>query len=141
MRLLISLALIIFLSACASTANYYTSTLNSWRGSHANALVKTWGTPDTKIVNPNGSMVFIYKTKSYATSRTQGSPNIGVNVSSTGRPVIVSPTGNKGLSRSLTINCLAVFQVDKNGRISSTEVRGKGCYGDQHFAQKLSNKR
>ncbi len=141
MRLLISLALIIFLSACASTANYYTSTLNSWRGSNANALVKTWGTPNTKIVNPNGTMVFVYKTKSYAAGRTQGSPAIGVNVSSAGRPVIVNPTENKALSRNLTITCLAVFQIDKNGRISSTEVRGKGCYGDQYFAQKLSHKR
>jgi hypothetical protein len=140
MRFIISLGLVILLTSCAgTTGNYYTSTVNSWRGGSAASLIAQWGTPDTKIVNPNGSVIYIYKTKSYDTASTSGSSPVGVNVSRTGRPVIVTPN-NANISRSaLSIHCLAVFEADAKGKIYNTEVRGQGCYGSQNFVKTKGN--
>lgn len=140
MRFIITLGLVILLSSCVgTTGNYYTSTVNSWRGGSASSLVSQWGTPDTKIVNPNGSTIYIYKTKSYGTPNTTGSNPVGVNVSRTGRPVIVTPNNTNGSRSSLSINCLAVFEADAKGKIYNTEVRGKGCYGSQEFVKTKGN--
>lgn len=134
MRFIISLGLVILLSGCAgTTGNYYTSTVKSWRGGNAASLVSQWGTPDTKIVNPNGSTIYVYKTRSASSDNAAASNQAGVNVSRTGRPVIV--TSNSGLwsGKSPTINCLAVFEANAQGKIYNTEVRGKGCYENRNF--------
>jgi hypothetical protein len=143
MRFITCLAFFILLSGCAATTtNYYTSTVQSWRGSNAKSLIQVWGRPDTQIVNPNGSAIYVYKTQSYSNSSVQGSDPVGVNVSRTGKPIIVTtPTinnaGTRGSPQSL--NCLAVFETDPKGIIISTEIRGKACYASPSFVNKMSN--
>lgn len=142
MRHIISLGLVILLTSCAgTTSNYYTSTVKSWRGGNAKSLVTQWGAPDTKIVNPNGSTIYIYKTQSYGTVSTTGSNPVGVNVSRTGRPVIVTPDNNNTWPRnsSPSISCLAVFEADAKGKIYNTEVRGKSCYQSRNFMNSRGN--
>jgi hypothetical protein len=140
MRLIISLGLVILLSSCVGTTNnYYTSTIKSWRGGNTNALVQAWGTPDTKIVNPNGSTVYIYKTKGYAPTPATTTSPVGVNVSRTGRPVIVTSPAPTGQPSTSSVGCIAVFEAAANGKIYNTEVRGKGCYANLDFVNTMSN--
>ena len=61
------LIVMIFLShGCATTANYEKK-LDSWKGSHINKLIDSWGYPDNSFKAPNGNTVYVYRT-----SRTLG---------------------------------------------------------------------
>lgn len=139
MRIIISLGLAILLSACTTTtANYYTSTAQSWRGEKVSTLIQHWGSPDVQMPGSNGGKILIYKTETYhATNNTQGSPAIGVNVSPSGKPLIT--TANAPINHStLTLTCTAIFTANAHGIITRTLVQGEGCYGGEVFANRLN---
>ena len=132
------LGLAILLSSCATTTNnYYSSTVESWQGAKAKDLIKTWGSADIQATGPNGYTAYVYKTESYRANSTVGSPQIGVNFTPGGRPIIVSqpnlaPNGNRGMG----LVCTTLFTANPQGIITDTLVKGTGCYGGARFAEK-----
>src|SRR5689334_11093900 len=88
MRFFIWLAILIVFASSA-----FSQPVRSWLGSDANLLISDWGSPDLKIIQSNGNTLLIYNVVTYRTHNTLYSPQVGVNVGSGGRPVIVvSPT-------------------------------------------------
>lgn len=110
MRHYISLGLIILLSSCASTTNYYPKTVQSWRGGSVQDLSKKWGMPDDVASNEKGNTILIYKSSAYR-------PGIAAN----------GP------------DCIAMFEVDKQKTIIGTKYVGKRCYRGEGFATYYSN--
>lgn len=136
-RTLLALSVAILLAGCATTTNnYYTSTVNGWRGSNVKALTQKWGMPNEKIQGPHGDTVYIYRTEGYRANVGQASPAVGVNFNGAGRPVIVTatPTLNSPGSRGLVLICTTIFMADAKGTITGAETRGSGCYGGESFA-------
>lgn len=141
MRFIMSFGLIILLSGCASLTNSYQSTVKSWQGANANSLVKRWGKPDIKVVGQSGNTYYIYRTKLYKENRSYFTPQVGVNVSPTGHPVIVanSPTTYNMRSSSTALYCSAAFEVTPGGTIVSAETKGTGCLSNPTFDQTMRN--
>lgn len=134
------LGLSTLLSGCMTTSsNHYTRTLQTWQGANVSTLTQQWGTPNTKIVNPNGQSVYVYRTQTYGTDNTPTPTAVGVNVSKTGRPIIVTPQDPGSSKPKLSLTCLAIFEANEKGVITHTEVRGNGCYGSSQFANKMMN--
>lgn len=133
--------LAILLSSCASTTvNYYPQTLNTWRGASIHSLVERWGHPNTKVVRSDGNVIYIYKTESYHYANTAASPEVGINVSKTGRPVIITRTRTDAWTRGTTaFPCYATFETNRQGQILKTSAQGTGCYGSDNFSGQYSN--
>lgn len=130
----------LFLVSCASTANYYTQTVDSWRGGKARRLVARWGTPYKQFMATNGSSVYIYKTKSYHQSPTPISPPLQVGLGRDNKPTIHSmPSYNNTWNRGPSSSCIAAFKADKDGVIVGTQTQGVGCYGNANFAKTMGN--
>ncbi|TAK74761.1 MAG: hypothetical protein EPO11_06430 [Gammaproteobacteria bacterium] len=138
---IIGLGLIIFLTSCATTTtNYYTKTIGTWRGGNANTLVKTWGMPDDKVVGANGNTVYVYKTSSYNPSLGPSpGPTVGVNISASGRPVMITDPNTNQWSRDMSISCVTAFAVNQQGIITDIQSRGNHCYGSESFANQMKN--
>lgn len=141
MRLMIFSGLTILLAGCATTTtNYYSSTINSWQGGKSNKLMSAWGQPDRRIEMRDGSSILIYKTTSYRTYSTTGSPAIGVNTSGPNPVLVTQPNTNNALeSRTLSLDCFATFEVNKQGTIVKTQYTNHGCYAGHTFADRLAN--
>lgn len=54
-----TLSVILFLTACASTQKY-DQMLNGWVGKPESALLKTWGAPSARKINADGSQVITF---------------------------------------------------------------------------------
>ncbi|MHB1222228.1 MAG: hypothetical protein ACYC0J_09560 [Gammaproteobacteria bacterium] len=137
MRFMI-LGLAILLASCATTTNnYYSSTVRSWQGANAHDLVKTWGSADIQATGPNGYTAYVYKTESYRAYNTVVSPQIGVNFTPSGRPILISqPNLAPNASRGMGLVCTTLFTANPKGIIIDTAVNGTGCYGGARFAEK-----
>jgi hypothetical protein len=134
--LLIAIGFFMLLTGC--TPNYYQPTVNSWRGGNVTSLVQKWGQPNTKIENPDGTSIYIYRTESYGKVKLPEPTQVGV-ANRGGRPVIVTTNPNYRGRRSLSLTCLSIFEANSAGNIISTQVRGNGCYGSRVFARDLMN--
>ena len=110
MRHYISLGLILLLSSCASSTNYYPKTVQSWRGGNDQNLIKTWGRPDGMTAAKNGNSILIYKSSSYRPGITASGPD-----------------------------CMAFFEINKQNTIVDTSYQGKRCYRGENFANRMSN--
>lgn len=135
MRFIISIGLAILLTSCAATtANYYTRTVESWRRGNVNTLYKRWGVPDARTTSLEGDTIYIYKSESYRHS------SAGMNGSQNGRSVIstdnIATAGHRG---TLPVSCITAFIVNRNGIITGTEVKGNGCYGGENFVHAKAN--
>lgn len=120
MRYLLLPICISLLAACAQTINYYTPTVESWRGGNINTLVTRWGKPDVRTMTPNGNINYTYQTASYHNTPGQST--------------------NFAASRGgISYNCLTIFTASKQGKILSVEKQGQGCYGSANFANTKSN--
>src|SRR5436190_11269708 len=139
MRLLISCGIIILLSGCASLTNSYTDTVQSWRGGSASILIKHWGKPDIKVVGQSGNTFYIYRSKVYPKMTNYYGPQVGVNNSAQGHPVItMAPPANFTSTPSTTpLYCVAAFEVTSKGQVVGAETKGSGCYGSTDFEQKM----
>ncbi len=131
----------ILLASCAtSMQNYYNPTVQSWKNGQASDLVKRWGVPDNKIIAPNKTTVYLYKTESYRAQNTVYSPAVGINFTEQGRPVMITqPTTNNAWSRGMTLNCATAFVANPKGIIIDIQTYGNSCYVGHTFAEKMSN--
>lgn len=138
----LGLGICMLLTGCAASGNYYTQTVSSWRGGNVNALIKQWGSPDLKMPGPGNNTLYVYKTNSYAVNRVGGQARAGVNMSGN-RPVLISQQQNEydaAVPPPLPISCLAMFGVNTQGKIVSTQIRGSSCYGSAAFARNYGNR-
>jgi hypothetical protein len=58
-RIFISIAVLIFISGCATTENYK-KIMETWVGSHVDRLVASWGPPQNYFPMSDGGMVLEY---------------------------------------------------------------------------------
>jgi hypothetical protein len=58
-KMFLILTLALFMSACASTANYEAK-LNTWRGVDINNLINSWGPPSNEYTMPNGDIMYTW---------------------------------------------------------------------------------
>jgi hypothetical protein len=147
MRHLPSLTLIILaaflISGCAtSTFNYYTGTVEGWRGGNVNTLVRQWGTPDNKTISRDGQTYYYYKTTSYRNTSQPTAPEVGVHYTPGSSPVIITNAPNTNMTwnrGTMSMTCVAIFVANKKGVITDTKIQGRGCYGGESFASQKSN--
>lgn len=140
MRYLLLFICVSFLSACGTTTNYYTQTVESWRGGNVNTLTQRWGRPDSRIAMGDGNIAYLYQTASYHNNPSPNSPLVGINYVPGGRPSIISQNTSFAASRGgITYNCLTTFIVNRQGKILRVEEQGHGCYGSSTFANDKSN--
>lgn len=142
MRAILCSGLILLLTGCTSvTTNYYTQTVQGWRGGNVQKLIQEWGEPNTKVISPNGNTFLVYKTESYRSYNAPASPQIGVHYTPNGTPILVTgPNPNVTASRGgVTLSCYAGFEANPQGRIVNTQIQGAGCYGSQSFANQRGN--
>lgn len=139
MRQIILFGLSLLLSAC-STTNYYTQTVQSWRGGDSRSLIKQWGSPDDTLRGANGNTYYVYQTDSYGSYSGPSSPSVGVTMGSDGKPIMTTfPNTNTTGNRGLTLGCTVIFSVNSSGQVFETNIRGSACYGSQGFAKRLAN--
>ncbi len=138
-HLLLSICMCI-LSACGTTTNYYTQTVESWRGGNINTLTERWGKPDARMPTNDGNIAYLYQTASYHNNPGPSSPQVGVNFTPGGRPSIITQNTNFAASRGgITYNCLTTFVTNRQGKILRVEEQGHGCYGSSRFSNNKSN--
>lgn len=139
MRLILGFILIFILSSCASTTNYYTPTVNSWRGANINTLLKTWGVPDNKLTGPAGNIVLVYNQQRFNTSMGATSPSVGVTFTPGGTPIMTTiPNTNFTATRGMTAICTTLFVADAKGTI--TQIKSSGpCYANARFQASRQN--
>jgi hypothetical protein len=126
----------LLLSSCAATtANYYTQTIQSWRGGNAQILIKRWGQPDQQLRKRGGGSVYLYRTQSYNAYHSPVSP-FGVPVSNNSRQPNTNNVWNRGL---FSLTCSALFETNAKGVIVNTQIEDQRCYGNENFAKKYSN--
>ena len=141
MRILISIGFIILLSSCATTTtNYYSQTVQGWRGGNAQTLVSVWGTPDSRTAGPNGTIIYTYKTENYRANTGRYSPSVGVSFTRGGAPAMTTqPSTNFSIDRGLSLSCTTMFVVDRNGKIVDTQSQGNNCNGSASFSRSKGN--
>lgn len=142
MRFIPLLLSTILLASCATTmTNYYQPTVQSWKGGQATELMKRWGRPDKMVRTPNGHTVYLYETETYHNATNQSYSAIGMHVGTDGRAVMTAPTaaGTSWNRGSLSTNCLALFEADKNGKILDIKTQGTNCFVGKGFSDRMSN--
>lgn len=140
MRFIIPLGLTILLAACGTTTNYYTQTVQSWKGESLNSLAKSWGRPDVQKNTPSGQKVYAYKTEGYSRTNAPTPPSAGIQINSQGKPVIIArENANTSWNQNGTTSCTAFFIADAKGTIIHVETAGNGCYGGASFANRMAN--
>ena len=139
---LLLIVLVFFLSGCASTANHYTQTVESWRGGRVCDLMARWGSPYKQIVGNNGSRVLVYKTRSYVKTPERVTGRVNVSMGDQDSPLInPMPNTNTTWSRGVSYSCIAAFKVNRQAMIVGTQTEGTGCYGSVNFAKSMGNPR
>lgn len=133
MRNLLLIICAYMLASCATTTNYYTSTVQSWKGGSIDNLIQRWGRPDQRTKTPDGNIAYMYQTASY---HNNTSPN-AVNFTPSGRQAINSAgTANRG---GISYSCITTFIANHKGQIINIDIQGHGCYGSSSFANHKSN--
>jgi hypothetical protein len=140
MRFIIPLGLIILLTSCDLTTNYYTQTVESWHGGTVKSLTSRWGAPDNTVEGPGGRTMYVYKTESYQNNSTPTTPSVGISFSADGRAVMVPQKNtNTTWNRNMSVSCSAVFVANDKGKIVDTKIQGESCFGSSSWANRLSN--
>lgn len=119
-RLSVSSILILFLSACATTANYE-KLLSSWVGHDVNSLVSAWGYPANSFRSPNGNTVYAYSSSGSYTMPTNTTSNYNVY----GNSVSGSSTTTGG--QTLNFWCQTFFEVNEHNIIVNWSWKGNNC--------------
>lgn len=143
MRRFTFLSLIILLASCSTTMNnYYQPTVSSWQGGTMTNLVKRWGKPDRVMSTSDGKTIYVYENSSYRSNQPAASyPMVGMHVSRDGRPTLTSsPVDNNAINRNgLSLDCIASFESDSNGKILRTDIQGGRCYMNENAAKRMTN--
>lgn len=129
MRYFIAISLLVMLAGCTTTsATHYTQNIQNWQGKSVAELVQTWGEPTTKQTTNKGNQLYIYKINAMQATQKAGSPSIGSNLSTMGVPVSANiPNSTMGNTGNVTLNCNAIFSINKEGKIFSALSEGNGC--------------
>lgn len=129
-------AVVIFLSACATTANYE-KILNTWVGGNVDSLVSSWGPPANFYTFSDGGRVLEYSNQrniqigGYTTTTPQttyqtGSVNVGSvygNYNSTSTTYVRQTTPVQNIS----MQCVTRFTVNPQGIITKWAWQGNAC--------------
>jgi len=119
MRFFLS-GLLILLSGCTTTTNYYHPMVQSWRGGQRTALLETWGQPDHTLTTSRGHPLYIYEARENSHFPYRLAHLIGIR-------------------DETTPNCSALFEIGHNGRVIDSDMQGTECYASQSFAKIMSN--
>jgi hypothetical protein len=139
MRIIFGLFLILILTGCGTTTDYYTPTVNSWRGGNVKTLVKTWGMPDDKVTGPGGNTVLVYNLQRFRTMTGSTSPSTGVTFTPGGTPIITTiPNTSMAATRGMALSCTTMFIANAEGTILQTKSQGP-CTGSSSFQAKMAN--
>jgi len=111
----------VLLSGCATTAGYE-AVLRSWTGQNINALISSWGYPESSFTAPDGNTVYVYSRGGSMTMPTQ--TTFSGQVSPWG-----SYSGNSFTTGGQTLNfwCKTFFEVDNNKTIINWRWEGNNC--------------
>src|SRR3990167_1191258 len=117
----------ILLTGCVLSHHDATEQQN-WRGKSVDALMEARGLPDEMIQTGHGSTLYIYRFINPLKTQSQTSP-MGVNVSRSGRVVIVPPSSSYNMPANtvLPIWCAMVFEITGKGVIVNMRVEGNHC--------------
>jgi hypothetical protein len=140
-KLLAPLVISLWLTGCATTANYE-KILDSWKGSNVDNLVMRWGPPASSYPLSNGGKVLEYQNRrnvqigGYTTTTPQTTYNNGVvntygnngaaaygNYSGTSTTYVQSTTP----IQNIEMQCITRFTVDPNGTIINWAWQGNDC--------------
>lgn len=123
----------IFLSGCATTANYERR-LNTWLGHNADELVMSWGPPDRSYTLNDGSKVIEYArghnvTIPFTTTNPTTTQHFGTFGST---PYSGFSTGTQTTTTYHTFNqwCNTRFTVSPQGIIRNWTWEGNHCISD-----------
>jgi hypothetical protein len=114
------ICVLLFLSGCATSANYQKN-LNAWVGEDESALVAKWGKPN-KTYEVDGFTYLVYTTSGEASS-----PGVNTNSQNTVAGTSIFGGAN-GWIPSLTFwsNCQTTFEIQK-GKVVTFEFKGADC--------------
>jgi hypothetical protein len=122
---IVNILLIMLLIGCSTqNSQHYTQSLDKWRGRDVNQLLAAFGTPNLKMPAAQGNTLYRYKIETYSSPGGPLSPQVGVNVSRSGRPVIVSATSTNGNRGAIALNCYRNFLVNSQGIIVKAQSQG-----------------
>ncbi len=123
-RLIIVILSALFISACATTANYE-KVLSSWVGQNVDKLVDSWGYPENSFKAPNGNTVYTYSWSSSYTTPTKTTSNYNVSPSRYSNSVKGSSTTTGG--QTWNYRCQTFFEVDESNIIIRWRWKGNSC--------------
>ena len=132
--------LLVFLSGCATTANYE-KMLNSWVGSNVDNLVMRWGPPTNSYPLTNGGKVLEYdrhrnvQIGGYTTTVPQTTYNSGTaNVYGTGGSAYGTYSGTSTTYvqqttpiENIHMQCITRFTINAQGTITNWAWQGNDC--------------
>ncbi len=124
---------ILFVSGCATTANYE-KILATWVGNHSDNLVSSWGPPQSFYELSNGGRVLEYSNQrnaqigGYTTTTPQttyhsGSTSYGNTFSGTSTTYVQTQTP----TYNVNLWCKTRFTANSNGIITNWTWQGNNC--------------
>ena len=119
-RLSLVILLMLFLSACATTANYE-KVLGTWVGNDVDVLVGSWGYPAKSFKAPNGNTVYAYSSSASYTMPTNTTSDYNLY----GDTVYGNTTTTGG--QTLNYWCNTYFEVNEQNIITSWSYKGNNC--------------
>ena len=140
MKKLISIAAVVLLAGCATTANY-DKVLQSWIGADVDSLVASWGVPVGSFPTANGGKIIEYSrqraiqiggytTTTPQTTYTAGTANVyGVRSATYGAYSGTSTTYVQSTTpvQNIAMQCMTRFTIDERGRIAAWARQGNDC--------------
>ncbi|OGT36086.1 MAG: hypothetical protein A3F11_05600 [Gammaproteobacteria bacterium RIFCSPHIGHO2_12_FULL_37_14] len=124
MRYIILFGWLILLSNCSVTMPTHTRQI--WVGKNMSTFINRYGQPDIKIATDQGNTVYFYTKSSYQYKKVFLSPPVSVNITSTGKPVmIVKPDIHEG--KMVVFTCKIMLNVNRQGVITGSQIQGENC--------------
>jgi hypothetical protein len=124
MRILCLFFVVLFLTGCARTNNSNRSNFASWQSKSVDELTSQLGAPNNVTKAANGNIYYIYIVQQKPYIPPSSSPAVGVNVSASGKPVMIV---SQQATLETMLTCIMKFEINARGLIVSKELTGDGC--------------